>query len=281
MFTRNLILGVVAALCLSGCAVRIAESSILVSGASPPLEQAVLEARAPGYGFEPQTIVAPDGVRLSGVLLRRPGASLTILYFGGNTFRVGQNGAALAARLAPADANLMVVDHRGSGMSGGTPSIATLQGDALAVFDHLAAQPGISASRIMIHGHSLGSFMAGDVAAQRDTAGVVLESSATTTEAWVRAALPAAARLVMRVDIEESLRGQGNLANMSQIQEPLLVLVGARDDTTPPSLSRALYAAAPGGLYRKHLTIVPDAGHNDVLRHDDGMNAYLAFIRSL
>lgn len=73
MFTRNLILGVVAALCLSGCAVRIAESSILVSGASPPLEQAVLEARAPGYGFEPQTIVAPDGVRLSGSCCDAPG----------------------------------------------------------------------------------------------------------------------------------------------------------------------------------------------------------------
>lgn len=281
MSNRNLVVGMIAALCLSGCAVRITESDILLPGAYAALDRSVLERRAPGYGFEPQTILAPDGVTLSGVLLRRPRATLTILYFGGNTFRVGQNGAAVAARLAPANANLMLVDHRGAGTSGGTPSIAALPGDALAIFDHLAAQPGISPSRIMVHGHSLGSFMAGDVAAERDTAGVVLESSATTTEAWARAVLPAAARPVVRFDIAESLRGQGNLANMAQIQEPVLVLVGARDETTPPSLSRALYAAGAGDAGRKHLMIVPGAGHNDVLRHDEGMAAYMAFVRSL
>ncbi len=166
-------------------------------------------------------------------------------------------------------------------MSGGTPSVTALPGDALAVFDHLAAQPGISASRIMVHGHSLGSFMAGDVAAERDTAGVVLESSATTTEAWIRATVPAAVRPLMRFDIAESMRGQGNLANMGKIQEPLLVIVGAYDETTPPALSRTLYAAGAGARGQKHLTIVPEAGHNDVLRHDEGLAAYLAFVRSL
>lgn len=138
----------------------------------------------------------------------------------------------------------MLVNHRGAGMSEGTPSAAALSGDALAVFDYLGSLPGISPAGIMVHGHSLGSFTAGDVAAERPTAGVVLESSVTTTEDWTRATVSALGRMVTRFEIAEGMRGQGNLANVEKIQEPLLSLVGARDETTPPSLSRALFAAS-------------------------------------
>jgi pimeloyl-ACP methyl ester carboxylesterase len=131
---------------------------------------------------------------------------------------------------------------------------------------------------VIVHGQSLGSFIAGHVAAERPTAGVVLESSATTTEDWVAANLRGARRILVHARIDESLRGRGNLANMARIEEPLLLLVGGADSTTPPTLSQALYAASPLPPGRKTLAILPRAGHTDVLLQPEAIAAYRAFL---
>ncbi|HYJ30536.1 MAG TPA: hypothetical protein VEW25_09375, partial [Allosphingosinicella sp.] len=131
---------------------------------------------------------------------------------------------------------------------------------------------------VVLHGQSLGSFIAGHVAAERPAGAVVLESSATTTEDWADANLRGMARLFVRVEIDEALRGRGNLANMARIEEPLLILAGERDRTTPPRLSRALYAASPLPAGRKALFVVPGAGHNDVMLHTDTIAAYRALL---
>lgn len=264
----------------SGCyTVRLTESGIYVPQTAPALTAEALAERASGYTLEPQTIIARDDARLTGVLLRRPGADRTVLYFGGNMFTVGKNGPGLASRLAPLGVNLMMVDYRGYGASAAAqPGASLLMSDALAVFDHLAAAPGVEASKVVVHGQSLGSFMAGHVAAQRPTAGVVLESSATTAEAFARANIPGFARPFVRLDIAESLRGQGNLQQMTRLAEPLLLLVGSEDEVTPASFSRELFQASTLPAGRRRLSVVPGAGHNDVLAHPAAVRAYGDFL---
>ena len=131
--------------------------------------------------------MAPDGVRLSAVLLRQPNARGTILYFGGNGFTIGQYGGYVAAVFAPLGVDVLIVDHRGYGRSEGMPTQANLEADGVVAFDYLSGTMGVAPSRIIVHGQSLGSFIAGHVAAERPAAGVVLESSATTAEDWVNA----------------------------------------------------------------------------------------------
>ena len=262
----------------AGCTAHVGEDSLLHPIAGGGIDAAALAQAAPAYRLTEHWIAAPDGARLSAVLLRQPGARATILYFGGNGYTIERFGAHTAALFAGAGLDLMIVDHRGYGRSEGTPSQANMEADGVAAFDYLAGLDGMRADRIVVHGHSLGSFIAGRVAAERPAAGVVLESSATTAEQWVDARHRGLARALVRVEIDETLRGRGNLPNMPRIEEPVLILVGARDRTTPPLLSEALYAASPLPEGRKILAIIPGSGHNDVLLAPAARRAYADFL---
>lgn len=277
MMMRHLGVMLPAAL-LAGCTAHIGEAQLLRPVRGGALSAEAVEGAAGVYAISEHWIAAPDGVRLSAVLLRQPGARATILYFGGNGFTIERFGAFVAGRFAPLGVDVMIVDHRGYGRSQGRPTQANLEADGVAAFDYLSGALRVPASRIVVHGQSLGSFIAGRVAAERPTGGVVLESSATTTEDWVAANLRGARRLLVRAEIDPALRGRGNLANMPRIEEPLLILVGRDDRTTPPSLSQALYAASPLPAGSKTLAIVAGAGHNNVLLQPAAIDAYRSFL---
>jgi fermentation-respiration switch protein FrsA (DUF1100 family) len=246
----------------AGCTARIDERSLVHSVKAGALDGAALVKAAPRYAAEQHWIERPDGARLHAVLLRQPGAEATILYFGGNGYTIGQFGPWTAQSFMPLGVNLLIVDHRGYGLSTGTASLATAEEDGLASFDYLR---GLSSNPILVHGHSMGSFMAGHVAAHRDTAGVILESSVTTTEDWVKSRTGGVMGRLLRVEIDPALSGRGNAANVARIEEPLLIVVGGKDKTTPPVLSQRLYDASPLPAGRKQLVVVPEANHQNVM----------------
>ena len=265
---------------LGACTAEVRESDLIRPVTGGGLAAAALASAAPAYTLAEHRIATPDGASLYAVHLRQPGARATILYFGGNGYTIGRFGAWTASVFAPLGVDLMIVDHRGYGLSQGVPSVAAI-GDGAIAFDHLRDLVG-PGGRIVVHGHSLGSFIAGHVAASRSTQGVVLESSATTTEDWVKAGTPGFAKpFIRKVEIDPSLRGRGNLAMMNRIEEPLLLLVGARDGTTPPRLSQSLYAASPLTGERKTLRVVRGAGHADVMTKAEAIEAYRAFVGRL
>ena len=263
---------------LAACTAQIGEQTLLHPTAGGPIPAEALARAAPAFTLTEHWIPAADGARLSAALLRQPGARITVLYFGGNGYTMERFGAVTAATFAPLGVNLMIVDHRGYGRSEGIPTQANFEADGIAAFDYLARLDGFDPQSIVVHGQSLGSFTAGRVAAARPAAGVVLESSATTTEDWVAANHRGVARALVRVEIDETLRGRGNLANMPAIDEPLLILVGRNDRTTPPALSQALHAASPLPEGRKTLAVIDGAGHNDVLFRPAATRAYAAFL---
>lgn len=266
---------------LAGCTAEIRESDFIRPLRGGPLTAQAVAVAAPAYALTEHRIERPDGGRLYAVHLRQPGSRATILYFGGNGYTAGRFGAWTASVFAPLGVDLMIVDHRGYGLSEGATGISAMEADALAVFDHLRGLVG-NEGRIVLHGHSLGSFLAGHVAANRPASGVVLESSATTTEQWVAASTPGAFKpFIRKVDIAEQLRGRGNLANMARIDEPLLLLVGAKDRTTPPRLSEGLYAASPLPATRKTLRTIAGAGHENVMTRPETIRAYRAFLDGL
>jgi fermentation-respiration switch protein FrsA (DUF1100 family) len=253
-------------------AAQLTEAALLRPIPGGTVTQGAVSAVAPAYRVTDHTIVAADGARLHAVLLRQPNARGTILYFGGNGYTIERFGALAAAVFGPLGVDLMIVDHRGYGMSQGRPTVAALETDSLTVYDYLAALPGIDRARIIVHGQSLGSFTAGHVAAHRQTAGVVLESTITSAEQW------AAAMIGEGATIDEALRGRGNLRYMPGIAEPLLLLVGADDRVTPASFSQALFDASPLPAGRKILAVIPGAGHNDALARPEALAAYRRFL---
>jgi len=273
-------LGLAAAMTLAGCqTVRLTDEGIFRPQPGAALTVERLGSAGAGYRLEPLTVTTTDGVRLEGVLLRRPGAERTVLYFGPNLSTVEQTVPVIAAALAPLNVNLVMFDYRGYGASdAGTITVPRLMTDAEEVFDNVTALPGIRPESTVVHGLSLGSFMAGHVAALRPTAGVVLEGSATSAEEFASAQIPWFAKPVIRLEISPGLQGQGNLQYMDDLEEPLLVLVGARDSVTRPIFSRRLFEASTLPASRKRLVVVPGATHSNTMRHPEAITAYGAFL---
>ncbi|MGD9952514.1 MAG: alpha/beta hydrolase, partial [Burkholderiales bacterium] len=119
---------------------------------------------------ESVTLTAADGTRVH-AWYRKSGPAL-VLYFGGNAEEVSWMLDVVRAE-AP-EVSWMLLDYRGYGLSGGSPSEAALVADALMLYDHAAKLPGVNAKRIHAFGRSLGSGVAVALAAERPLAGVVL-----------------------------------------------------------------------------------------------------------
>jgi len=204
-----------------------------------------------------------------------------VLYFGGNMFRISSMGPAAVKYLTPLDVNLVLVDHRGYGESSGKPEhFAQLQRDALTVYDAVRQLPEVANTRLVVHGQSLGSFLAGYVSRERKIDGLVLEGSATTGSDWLRAAdrRPWYVRLFTRLKIAPELKEIGNIEPMRRLDEPLMILVGEQDVVMPPDLARQLFDAANVPPEKKRLHILSGATHNNVAAHEQFIPFYREFL---
>jgi dienelactone hydrolase len=129
--------------------------------------------------FQEVSITARDGTPLKGWIrfnTEKKSAPL-VLYFGGN----GQNSSKTLYDFSTkgtfssfTDYNVMMVDYRGYGYSGGTPSDAAMFSDALDVYDYAVKQPYTDKNRVIPIGYSIGTGVATYLASQRQTAGLVL-----------------------------------------------------------------------------------------------------------
>ncbi len=246
------------------------------------LDPAEVRAAVPGTTAEPWSVARPDGAVLRGAWVRHDGVPAgrpTVLYFGGNGFRISSLGMKKLVPLLRLGLDVVMLDHRGYGQSGGAASVDSLKADALAVFDAVASEAG--AGRVVAHGHSLGSFLASHVGAERQAGAVVLENSATTTGDYVRSrySLYPILRPFVRFRIDDALAGEGSLGPVGEITEPLLIVAGAGDARIPAWMSRRLYDASPLAPGRKRLEVFEGAGHNRVPFHRDFPNVYLGFLK--
>jgi fermentation-respiration switch protein FrsA (DUF1100 family) len=151
--------------------------------------------------------------------------------------------------------SVMIFDYRGYGRSTGVPSEAGFYQDGLASYDYLIQQRRIAPERLIIFGRSLGSGVAGEIAIQRPSAGLMVEGSFPSIQAMSDHhyfGLPT--QWLMDVDF--------NLAKkVRALQVPLLVIHGEQDSIVPMALGRQVFEAAHEP---KRWYIVSGAGHNDV-----------------
>lgn len=188
--------------------------------------------------------VTADGTRLAGVLLLPPKRKPSlVVYFGGNAEEV--TSSARDAAQAYGDRAVLLLNYRGYGESAGRPGEKTLVADALEVIDRLAARADIDGSRIAVHGRSLGSGVAVQVAATRPVRCVVLTSpfaSALSVAQESYRWLPVA--LLMRHPFESIRYAPG-------ISVPALMLVGSEDTLIKPAQSWRLADAWGGPVERR------------------------------
>lgn len=219
-----------------------------------PLPEARRAAISQRATTESVFIDAADGTRLHAWHVKgAPGSSL-VMYFGGNAEEVSWM-LDDAARRTP-DVSWLLVDYRGYGASGGSPSEAALSADALRWYDHVAKDQ----KSIYLFGRSLGSGVAVQLAAARPVTGVVLVApfdSLVEVGKHHYPFLPVSWMLRHRFD---------SIALAPKMTAPLLCIVATRDEIIPAVHSKRLYDAWGGP---KRWVGLEGAGHNST---DDAAN---------
>jgi len=189
-----------------------------------------------------------------------------ILYFGGNAEEVSWMLEEGTRRLP--GAGWLLVDYRGYGASGGSPSEKALVADALRWYDHVSQRS--QARRVFVFGRSLGSGVAVQVAAARPVAGVIAIAPYDSLAAVGQhhyPFLPVGMLLRHRFD---------SAALAPQLKVPLLCLVAERDSVVPPAHSRKLYEAWGGD---KRWVELRGAGHNSTDDAPEFWDSIRGFIR--
>jgi hypothetical protein len=150
---------------------------------------------------------------------------------------------------------VLMFDYRGYGASRGRPREESFYRDAEMAFDWLRDQhPRL---RIVVSGRFFGTAVATHLAQQHPVAGVMLFSPPTSVLEIVRGFFPAD-----DIFIEEALPFRfDNLARVSRIAAPTLLVHGARDALVPTRMVRRLEALVRAPLTRYE---VADADHDDL-----------------
>jgi pimeloyl-ACP methyl ester carboxylesterase len=265
---RALLLVFVASFFLVACsAITIDEETVFQPKASVTPQTFALD----GVRLEVRSVPVTDSVDVNAWHLTQPEADATVLFFGGNGFYLVQSTGYLQALTRP-PANALLWDYRGYGRSDGSPSASAVRDDAVAVYDSLVARPDVSPDRVVVWGHSMGTFLATHVAAERTVGGVVLENPATNVEDWSSHLFPWYIRLFLGVDIDPALKNDDNLKRVRSLTAPLLVVGGTEDPVTNPEMARRLYAEAASDSRR--LVMVEGGAHNGLYDEPEVQAAY-------
>jgi hypothetical protein len=257
-------------------------------GGIPLDEDAVFQPReslTPGtFAYENATLEevffeAEDGTRLNAWHIDRDESVATVLYFGGQGFNLVLSRAFVSEMLAEVPVDLFMVDYRGYGRSGGEPSVEKLKSDAVRAHEFLTERRGVDPATIVVHGHSMGTFVASYVATRKTVAALVMESGVTDVDGWTRALVPWYLRLFLKFDVSEALAEESNLERIRQIEVPTLFLVGSNDPITPPELSEKLHRESAAD--DKQLVEVEGGDHNGLYEYEAYRDAYEGFARGL
>jgi uncharacterized protein len=222
-----------------------------------------LRAEPSQYGLsaESLSLTTADGTTLRGWWIRGTGRT-ALLYFHGNAGNIGDRLERTKLLVNELGLDVFLVDYRGYGMSGGSPTEAGLYTDGLAVYGAVLAR-GFPANRTVPFGESLGGAVALETALRKPCAGLILEAPFLSVAAMGRRYYPWIPSFLVRLRFD-------NGQKIPNVQIPKLIAQAEHDEVVPPAQTRRLFElAAPPKMY----FIIPGATHNDT--YGAGGRAYL------
>lgn len=197
-------------------------------------------------------IETSDGVKIHGWWVPRDGSRWVTLFLHGNAGNI-TNRTPRAQDIIAAGSSVLMLDYRGYGKSSGRPSEQGLYRDSEAGYIYLLGK-GYRPEQIILHGESLGTAVAIDLASRRPCAALILEAPFSSASEVAGTVVPFLGPLLVR--------SFNSLPKVRWIRAPKFFMQGDRDEVVPLRLGQKLFAAAPGP---KTFWIVPGAGHNDIL----------------
>jgi uncharacterized protein len=228
----------------------------------------VIEIKPDRFGlpFEDVYITAEDGVKINGWLIKHPSAKSTMLFFHGNAGNISDRLIKLRF-FYEMGLQVLIIDYRGYGHSGGTPSEKGIYRDARAAFDYLQGRDDTKNLPVVAYGGSLGGVVAIDLVTQRKVAGLIVDSSFPSAAAMSKLIYPMIPTffLAVKFDSERKIR---------DIALPKLFMHSTEDQVVPFHMGERLFNAAAGPKEFVRLT----GGHNDA--HIDCKDVFIGAIKN-
>lgn len=225
------------------------------------------------------SLTTEDGITLRGIKLIREDARVNIVFFSGNGMKISKSSKILN-HFALIPANVVWFDYRGVGVSDKKEKLLLddLRMDSLSIFDYAKNELPDSLP-IAIHGLSMGSLIATYVANNKKTDGLILDGAISTVPELVDNLIPIWMSPFYTVNVSSELSEISNIDLIKNYHNPLLLLIGEDDQTTPVEYSKALYQASPS--VTKVITIVPNVDHGVAMKKEQSIKAYQDFISQL
>jgi hypothetical protein len=216
--------------------------------------------------MQPVTLRTRDGLDLVAWYGAPRDGKPTVLSFHGNGDFIGAH-AAFARLLLDRGYGALLTSYRGYSGNPGSPTETGLYDDGRAAMDFLEAR----GATIVVHGFSLGSGVAVQMATERKVAGMILDAPFTSAADVAASAYPFVPVHMLMHDHFD------NLAKIGALSVPVLVTHGTRDEVVPADQFDRIYEAVRGPKTRNR---VEGATHNDLWQRGGG-GAALGFLDRL
>ena len=196
----------------------------------------------------------PMEIRSGEIILRgwvlNEGCDEAVIYFGGNAER--PEASISDFRNIFDNRTVYLINYRGYGESGGSPTEEGLCADALAVYDHVSPNhTGVS-----VIGRSLGTGVATYVAGEREVDRLVLVEPFDSMVSVARAAYPFFPVQLMLKDRYDSAGRAGSISSRT------LIIMAGKDEIIPAWSTERLVSEFDRDILE--VVIIEDATHNDI-----------------
>ena len=207
-----------------------------------------------------------SGIKIAYLYLDNPDAEYTVLFSHGNYEDLGTLEDFLQ-QYYDKGFSVLAWDYRGYGISGGNPSESNLYSDIRKIFAHMNSEMGIPPEKIILHGRSVGTGPACDLASEVGCGGLVMESGFISI---FSTKLPWA-----------GLTGDKfvNIDKIDKVECKKLFIHGEKDRVVPFTHAIQLYEKSKEP---KSSLWLKQAGHNDVLwlNEDEFWDSIVSFAKS-
>lgn len=281
MFKNLLLLSIVVS--LSACTAKLTEKGFITQDDNVVAYQnAELESWQANFSNHQikgiKLRASSDNTLLKGLYFDHPQSRDVIFYIPGNGMKVAEGGVHAIRSLAKLGRDIVIFDRRGLGASEGQATIINLVSDAREQLNYIKQK--MKPDNLILHGFSLGSFIAGQVAKSEQLDALVLQGSATNVDEWIDENTPRYTKPFLTIEVEDVFHTVDNKEVVSKhYSGPLFVIGAEEDEQTPVSLTHALFNASQSE--QKNLTIVEGAHHNNMFANEPEIEKYRAFLTAL
>ncbi|GEM_PF-253117 len=245
-----------------------------------------------GLQYEDIYFQAADGTRLNGwyVPLGKgemasplqdktfESSTLVTLWLHANAHNISEayDGEMMALIQRHLKTNLFIFDYRGYGRSEGEVSESGTYSDARGALDYLRER-GVAADTVILFGHSLGSAVAVDLAAENTVRGLILWSPFTSVADIARYHYPILGHFYTLLPWLPGIK-YDSISKIGSVGSPLLIIHGHDDMLVPLSMGKKLYDEAK---VEKKIVVLRGADHNRMSNGEEMLGAIDSFVRKL